>query len=127
MGSRSWAGKENLTEAISDTPMNFRSMLRRILNFELSSDFSEIYASGLEVVVVSAVDAMEVAGDGAGAGDALALFEGDSPEEGEVMLTGLVLGGGWSPSVGRVEGRVAVQYCGVEGLGSCRRRSSPIS
>lgn len=102
-------------------------MLRRILNFELSSDFSEIYASGLEVVVVSAVDAMEVAGDGAGAGDALALFEGDSPEEGEVMLTGLVLGGGWSPSVGRVEGRVAVQYCGVEGLGSCRRRSSPIS
>lgn len=60
-------------------------MLSRVFNFELSSDLSDTYASGLEVVVVSAVDAIEVAGDGAG--DALALFEGMSPEEDEVILT----------------------------------------
>ena len=60
-------------------------MLRRVLNFELSSDLSETYASGLEVVVVSAVDAMEVAGDCVG--DALALFWGGSPEDGELILT----------------------------------------
>lgn len=60
-------------------------MLRRVLSFELSSAFSETYASGLEVVVVSAVDATEVAGDGAG--DALRLFERVSPEDGDVMLT----------------------------------------
>lgn len=77
-------------------------MLRRVLNFELSSNFSDTYASGLEVVVVSVVDAMEVVGDGAG--DALALFEESSPEEGAVMLTGFW---GWgtgeslSPFVGR--------------------------
>ena len=63
-------------------------MLKRVLNFELSSDFSDTYASGLEVVVVvvvvSAVDATEVAGDGAG--DALALFEGGSPDDGELIL-----------------------------------------
>ena len=61
-------------------------MLRRVLNFELSSDLSDTYASGLEVVVVSVVDVTEVVGDGAG--DALALFEGVSPA-GEVMLMGL--------------------------------------
>ena len=63
----------------------FRSMLKRVLSFELSSGFSDTYASGLEVVVVSVVDAMEVVGDGAG--DALVLFEVGSPE-GELMLTG---------------------------------------
>lgn len=53
---------------------------------ELSSDFSDTYASGLEVVVVvvSAVDAIDVAGDGAG--DALAVFEGISPDDGELIL-----------------------------------------
>ena len=61
-------------------------MLRRVLSFELSSGFSDTYASGLEVVVVSVVDAMEVVGDGAG--DALVLCEVGSPEEGELMLTG---------------------------------------
>ena len=121
MGSRSWAGKENLTEAISDTPMNlwakvsnvriidrvlmcggwktenrlsqslslqthFRSMLKRVLNFELSSVFSDRYASGLEIVVVSAVEAIEVVGDGAG--DAWALFERVPPEDGELILEG---------------------------------------
>lgn len=60
-------------------------MLRRVLNFELSSDLSETYASGLEVVVVSAVDAMEGAGDSAG--DGLAVLWGGSPEAGELMLT----------------------------------------
>lgn len=65
---------------------HFRSMLKRVLNFELSSDFSDTYASGLEVVVLSAADAMEVAGDGAGV--AVALFEGGSPETGELMLAG---------------------------------------
>lgn len=63
---------------------HFRSMLNRVFNFELSSALSETYASGLEVVVVSAVEAMEVAGDGAG--DALVLFEGGSLEAGEVIL-----------------------------------------
>ncbi len=62
-------------------------MLRRVLNFELSSDLSDTYASGLEVVVVvSAVDAIDVAGDGAG--DALALLE-VSPEDGELIVDGL--------------------------------------
>ena len=60
-------------------------MLKRVLSFELSSGFSDTYASGLEVVVVSVVDAMEVVGDGAG--DALSLLEVGSPE-GELMLTG---------------------------------------
>lgn len=64
---------------------HFLSMLNRVFNFELSSDLSDTYASGLDVVVVSAVDAIEVAGDGAG--DALAPLEGRSPEEDEVMLT----------------------------------------
>lgn len=63
----------------------FRSMLKRVLSFELSSGFSDTYASGLEVVVVSVVDAMEVVGDGAG--DALVLFEVGS-RGGELMLTG---------------------------------------
>ena len=63
-------------------------MLRRVLNFELSSDFSETYASGLDIVVaVSVVDAIDVAGDGAG--DALAFFEGLSPEDGEPIVNGL--------------------------------------
>lgn len=60
-------------------------MLNRVLSFELSSDLSETYALGLEVVVVSAVDAIDVAGDGAG--EALALFWGGSPEDGELILT----------------------------------------
>ena len=63
----------------------FRSMLKRVLSFELSSGFSDTYASGLEVVVVSVVDAMEVVGDGAG--DTLVLLEVGSPE-GELMSTG---------------------------------------
>lgn len=42
-------------------------MLRRVLSFELSSDLSETYASGLEVVVVVfEVEAIDAAGDGAG-------------------------------------------------------------
>lgn len=61
-------------------------MLRRVRNFELSSDFSDTYASGLDVVVVSVVDATELAGDGAG--DALALCERASPEGRDVMFTG---------------------------------------
>lgn len=78
-------------------PTHFRSMLRRVLNLELSSDFSDTYASGLEVVViVPAVDAMEVAGDGA-AGGVFNLFDGGSPEEGELMLTGW---GGFIPVCG---------------------------
>ena len=63
-------------------------MLKRVLNLELSSDFSDTYASGLKVVVVvvvsSAVDAMEVVGDGTG--DGLALFEEGSPDDGELIL-----------------------------------------
>ena len=75
-------------------------MLKRVLNLELSSDFSETYASGLDVVVVvSAVDAIDVAGDGAG--DALALFERWSPEDGELIVEGRE---SLSPSVGEVEG-----------------------
>ena len=60
-------------------------MLKRVLSFELSSGFSDTYASGLEVVVVSVVDAMEVVGDGAG--DALVLLE-EGSSEGELMSTG---------------------------------------
>ena len=67
---------------------HFRSMLKRVFNFELSSDFSETYASGLEiVVVVSAVDVKDVARDGAG--DALVLFERLSPEDGKLIVDGL--------------------------------------
>ena len=65
---------------------------------------SDTYASGLEVVVVSALDAMEVGGEGAG--DASVLFERGSLEEGEVMLTDW--GRGLFPSMCRVKGRVAV-------------------
>lgn len=75
-------GPRSIPKPFSQT--HFRSILNRVLNFELSSDLSDTYASGLEVVV-SAVDVIEVAGDGAG--DALALLEG-SPEDGELMLTG---------------------------------------
>ena len=64
---------------------HFRSILRRVFNFELSSDLSDTYASGLEVVVVvSAVDAIDVAGDGAG--DALALLKRPSPDNGEPIV-----------------------------------------
>ena len=63
-------------------------MLRRVFNFELSSDLSETYASGLEIVVVlSAVETMDVAGDGAG--DALALLERLSAGGGELIVDGL--------------------------------------
>ena len=48
-------------------------MLRRVFSFEPSSDFSDTYASGLEVIVASAVDTVDVAGEGAG--EALALSE----------------------------------------------------
>lgn len=66
-------------------PTHFRSILRRVFNFELSSDLSETYASGLEVVVVvSAVDAIDVAGDGAG--DTLAFFKRLSPDKGELIF-----------------------------------------
>lgn len=67
-------------------------------------------------MVLSALDATEVAGDGAG--DALVLFEKGSPEEGELMLTGW--GRGFFPSMCRVEGRFSFQYCGVKTLGSSR-------
>ena len=90
-------------------PTYFRSMLRSVLNLELSSDLSDTYASGLEVVVVvSGVDAMEVAGDGAG--EVMNLFEGGSPDEGELMLNRIR---GLSPCVGEVEGRVAVSISPV--------------
>ena len=75
---------------------HFRSMLKRVLNFELSSDFSDVYASGLEiVVVVSVADAVGVVGKGAG--DALTLYVEISPEDVVVIVEGLKegnLGGG---------------------------------
>ena len=75
-------------------------MLRRVFNFELSSDFSETYASGLEiVVVVSAVDAIDVAGDGAG--EALALFERLSAEGGELIVDSLKSLSTWTGRVVR--------------------------
>ena len=74
-------------------------MLRRVFNLELSSDLSETYASGLETaVVVSAGDATEVAGDGAG--DALALFERLSAEGGELIVDGLKRLSAWTGRVG---------------------------
>ena len=85
---------------------HFRSMLRRVFNLELSSDFSETYASGLEtVVVVSAVDAIDVAGDGAA--DALALFERLSAEGGELIVDGLKRLSAWT---GRVEEHPGVPW-----------------
>lgn len=77
-----WRGNTVDSQVFSQT--HFRSILRRVFNFELSSDLSDTYASGLEVVV-SAVDVIEVARDGAG--DALALFGVVSAEGGELMLT----------------------------------------
>ena len=82
---------------------HFRSMLRRVFSFELSSDFSETYASGLEIeVVVSAVDAIDVAGEGAG--DALALFERLSAEGGELIVDGLKRLSWWMGRVKRHPG-----------------------
>ena len=73
---------------------------------ELSSDFSETYASGLEsVVVVSPVDAIDVAGDVVG--DALALFERLSAEGGELMVDGLK---GLSAWAGRVEMHPGIRW-----------------
>ena len=46
-------------------------MLRRTFSLELSSDLSDTYASGLDIVVVSFVEAVDVVVEGAG--DALAL------------------------------------------------------
>ena len=81
-------------------------MLRRVFNLELSSDFSETYASGLEsVVVVSPVDAIDVAGDVVG--DALALFERLSAEGGELMVDGLKR---LSARAGRVEMHPGIRW-----------------
>ena len=84
-------------------PTHFRSILRRVFNFELSSDLSETYASGLEVVVVvSAVDAIDVAGDGAG--DTLAFFKRLSPDKGELIVDRMErVVPGWGSSVGCVD------------------------
>ena len=91
-------------------------MLRRVLNFELSSDLSDTYASGLEVVVVvvvvSAVDAVEVVGDGAG--DALALLEEDSPDDGELILDSVT--SKEFSSAARVGGRASVFTTGFRKL-----------
>lgn len=62
----------------------FLSILRRILSLELSSDLSDTYASGLEIVVASVVETVDVAVEGAG--EALALLVDESREEIVVMV-----------------------------------------
>lgn len=59
-------------------------MLSRVFSLELSSALSVTYESGLEVVVASVVEVVEVATDGAG--EALALLVDESRDEGVVMI-----------------------------------------
>ena len=62
---------------------HFLNMLRRIFSFELSSDLSETYASGLEIVGASVVESVDVAvGD---VDDGLALLA-DESREGMVVI-----------------------------------------
>ena len=65
MGSSSWAGREKRTEAISETPINFRKILRKVLSFELSSALSETYAAGMDssLSVLGVVDGVDGWGD----------------------------------------------------------------
>ena len=62
MGSRSCAGKENLTAAMSETPINRLSILRKVLSFELSSGVWSIAVLGTDV---ARVDAPACSSDGA--------------------------------------------------------------
>jgi len=59
-------------------------MLRRTFSLELSSDLSDTYASGLDIVVVSFVEPVDVVVEGAG--DALALSVDEFGEEMVVMV-----------------------------------------
>lgn len=63
---------------------HFRNILSRVFSFELSSGtFSARYASGLETVVASLVEPVDVVVDGAG--EAFVLLVDESREEGCVM------------------------------------------
>ena len=61
-------------------------MLKKVFSFELSSGaLSDTYASGLEIVVASAVELVGVVDGG---GDGLVLWVEESREEGVVMIAG---------------------------------------
>lgn len=62
---------------------HFLNMLRRIFSLELSSDLSETYASGLEIVGASVAESVDVAVGGVDAG--LALLA-DESREGIVVI-----------------------------------------
>ena len=80
----------------------FRNMLSKVFNLEVSSVLSVTYESGLEVVVVSVVEAVEGAVDGAG--DALALLVDESRDEGIVMIASSQQAAPPLPSASRRDG-----------------------
>ena len=66
---------------------HFRNILRKVFSFELSSGaLSDTYESGLDIVVASVVEAVEVVVLIEGVGDAWALFVDESGDGVVVML-----------------------------------------
>ena len=70
--------------SVGQIPTYLRKILSRVFSFELSSDLSDTYESGRDVVVASGAEVVEGAVDGAG--DAFSLFVDDSRDEGVVMI-----------------------------------------